>query len=84
MPAKFVHPPLGLIALKDGMRTVLICIILSSIGLGLSGCVVASVVGTAVSVTGTAVGAAADVAGTAVDVGTDAVSGDDCDDGKDC
>jgi hypothetical protein len=67
------------------MRTILICIILSTIGLGLSGCVVGTVVGTAVSVTGTAIGAAADVAGTAVDVGTDAVSGDDdCDDGKDC
>ncbi len=67
------------------MRPILICIILTCTALGLSGCVVASVVGTAVSVTGTAVGAAADVAGAAVEVGTDAVSSDkDCDSGKDC
>ena len=67
------------------MRTILISLGLTLAGLGLSGCIVATAVGTAVSVTGTAVGAAADVAGAAVEVGTDAVSGDDdCDGKKDC
>ena len=48
--------------------------------LALSGCVVASAVGTAADVVGTAVSTTADVAGAAVDA---AIPDDHCEDGRD-
>lgn len=64
------------------MTRFLAAAVLAAACIGLSGCVVGTVVGTAADVAGTAVSTTADVAGSAV--GAVTPDSDDCDGKKDC